>query len=112
MPVQNSFPARWKISWVRLQVIQNPTSRIPPCGTTADDHLRAFVERGKIMEGEETSRKGGRGPSKLNSLPQSVDILPRISKTMFQGLGEDGEEEKDSMYKEGCEGTEVFPDSV
>ncbi|MBW0554141.1 hypothetical protein O181_093856 [Austropuccinia psidii MF-1] len=88
-------------------------SRAPLDGIQALPQLRAKLDRGPILEGEEPSRKEGRGPRRSNSFSGLVGGLPGTSRTIFRGPGEDGEEEEEnSVEEEESDGTEGVPAPV
>ncbi|MBW0553313.1 hypothetical protein O181_093028 [Austropuccinia psidii MF-1] len=62
------------------------------------------------MEGAAPSRKEGRGPRRSYSVSGVVGGFPGTSRTIFNGLGEDGEEEEEnSVEEEESDGTEGVP---
>ncbi|MBW0540657.1 hypothetical protein O181_080372 [Austropuccinia psidii MF-1] len=81
-----------------------PPARAPLYGTSAVPQLRAHLDRGPITEGEEPSRKEGRGKRRSSSFSGVVGTFQGISRTTLRGPGEEEEEESD--------GTEGVPDLV
>ncbi|MBW0501028.1 hypothetical protein O181_040743 [Austropuccinia psidii MF-1] len=113
MPSQNSPPARKTRFLARTQAVLTPTPRVPPDGTPEVPKMRAYLNKGQSMEGEETSRKEVRAPRRSRSFFRAVGAFDGISETSFKGLGEDGEEEKENFVEEeGSDRTEVVPASV
>ncbi|MBW0485773.1 hypothetical protein O181_025488 [Austropuccinia psidii MF-1] len=109
MPVQNSPPARQ----TRPQAVLTPTPRGPLDGTPAVPQLRDQLDRGLHKEGEERSRKEGRGPRISMAFSGVVGGFPGLSRTTFKGPGEDGEEEEENSVKEEeSNGTEGVPNPV
>ncbi|MBW0508715.1 hypothetical protein O181_048430 [Austropuccinia psidii MF-1] len=65
------------------------------------------------MEGAAPSRNEGRGPRRSSSFSGVVGSFPGISRTIFKGPGEDGEEEEEnSVEEEESDGTEGVPAPV
>ncbi|MBW0468718.1 hypothetical protein O181_008433 [Austropuccinia psidii MF-1] len=109
MSIQHSPPTRQTISQARAQAVLTLAPRAPLDGTPAVPQLRAHLDRGPNVEGEAPSSKEGRGPQRLNSFSGVVGGFPGISRTIFKGPGEDGEEEENSVEKEGSDCTEGVP---
>ncbi|MBW0493723.1 hypothetical protein O181_033438 [Austropuccinia psidii MF-1] len=110
MPIQHSPPARQTRSQAKTQVVLTPTPRAPLDGTPTVPQLKAKLDRGPILEGEEPSRKEGRGPRRSSSFSGVVGGFPGTSRTIFRGPGEDGEEEEENFVEEEeSGGTEGFP---
>ncbi|MBW0471051.1 hypothetical protein O181_010766 [Austropuccinia psidii MF-1] len=64
-------------------------------------------------ERQQRSWAEGRGPRRSRSFSRVVGGFPGILRTIFKGLGEDGEEEEEnSVEEEESEGTEGVPASV
>ncbi|MBW0494255.1 hypothetical protein O181_033970 [Austropuccinia psidii MF-1] len=65
------------------------------------------------MEGEEPSRKGGRGPRRSSSFSGVVSGFPGRSRTSLKVPGEDDEKEgENSVEEEESHGTEAAPAPV
>ncbi|MBW0581868.1 hypothetical protein O181_121583 [Austropuccinia psidii MF-1] len=96
MPIQYSPPERQTRSQARAQAVLTLTPRAPLDGTPAVPQLRSQLDRGPCMEGAAPSRKEGRGPRMSNLFSGVVGRLPRTSRTIFKGPGEDGEEEEEN----------------
>ncbi|MBW0494279.1 hypothetical protein O181_033994 [Austropuccinia psidii MF-1] len=65
------------------------------------------------MEGAEPSREEGRGPIRYNSFSGEVGGFQGLSRIVFKGPDEDGEEEEEnSAEEEEYEGTEGVPAPV
>ncbi|MBW0493663.1 hypothetical protein O181_033378 [Austropuccinia psidii MF-1] len=100
MPLQHSPPARQTRSQARTQAVLTTTPRAPLDGTPEIAQLRAKLDRGPILE--------GRVPRRSNSFSGAVGGFPGMSRPMFRGPGEDGEEEEEnSVEEEGSNGTEA-----
>ncbi|MBW0498754.1 hypothetical protein O181_038469 [Austropuccinia psidii MF-1] len=113
MPLQNSPPTRNTRSQAADQAVLTPTPRAPHDGTPAVPPLKAQLDRGPIKKGEAPSRKEGRVPRRSNSFSGVVGRFPGMSRTIFRGPGEDGEEEEEnSVEEEGSDGTEAAPAPV
>ncbi|MBW0478329.1 hypothetical protein O181_018044 [Austropuccinia psidii MF-1] len=113
MPIQHSPPARKTRSWARAQAVLTPTSRAPLDGIPEVPQLRAQLDGGPHMEGEEPSMKEGRGPRRSNYFSGVAGRFPRTSRTIFRGPGEDGEEEEENaVEEEEFDGTEGIPAPV
>ncbi|MBW0566885.1 hypothetical protein O181_106600 [Austropuccinia psidii MF-1] len=113
MPIQHSPPARKTRSQARTQAVVPTTPQAPLDGTPAVSQLRAKLDRGPILEGAALSRKEGRVPRRSSSLSGVVGRFTGTSRTIFKGLGEDGEEEEEnSVEEEESEGTEGVPAPV
>ncbi|MBW0499013.1 hypothetical protein O181_038728 [Austropuccinia psidii MF-1] len=113
MPLQHSPPAKQTRSQARTQAVLTPTPRAPLDGTPAVSQLRAKLDRGPILEGAAPSRKEGRVPRRSNSFSGVVGGFPGMSRTIFSGPGEDGEEEEEnSVEEEEFDGTEAAPAPV
>ncbi|MBW0506523.1 hypothetical protein O181_046238 [Austropuccinia psidii MF-1] len=66
MPTKHSPPAKQTKSQPRPQAVLTPTPRSPLEGTPEVAQLRGQLDRGPILEGEQLSRKEGRGPRRSN----------------------------------------------
>ncbi|MBW0470007.1 hypothetical protein O181_009722 [Austropuccinia psidii MF-1] len=109
MHIQHSTPERQTRLQARAQAVLTPTPRAPLDSTPAVPQLRAQVERGLNLEGGAPSRKEGRGKRRSNSFSGVVGGFQGLSRTIFMGPGEDGEEEEEnSVEEEGADGTEGF----
>ncbi|MBW0540239.1 hypothetical protein O181_079954 [Austropuccinia psidii MF-1] len=96
-----------------MQAVLTPTPRAPLDRTPAVSQLRAKLDRGLILGGSEPSRKEGRVPRRSKSFSGVVGCFPHMSRTMFRGPGEDGEEEEEnSVEEEESDGTEAAPAPV
>ncbi|MBW0501046.1 hypothetical protein O181_040761 [Austropuccinia psidii MF-1] len=110
MPIQHSPPARQTRSQARDQAVLTTTPRAPFDGTPEVPQLRAHLDRGSNVEGEEPSRKEGRGPSRSSSFAEVVGCFTGLSRTTVKGPGE--EEGENSVEEEDSDGTEGFPAPV
>ncbi|MBW0475150.1 hypothetical protein O181_014865 [Austropuccinia psidii MF-1] len=107
MPIYHSPPEIQTGSQARAQAVFTPTPRPPLEGTPAVPQLRAHIDSGPHLEGETSSRKGGRGPRRASSFSGVVGGFPGLSRTTSKGSGEYGEEEEENSVKEeGSDGTE------
>ncbi|MBW0500387.1 hypothetical protein O181_040102 [Austropuccinia psidii MF-1] len=110
VPIQHSPPARQTSSQARTQAVLTPTPRAPLDGNPEVPQLRAHLDRGPNVEGEEPSRKEGRVPRRSSSFSGVVGRFTGLSRTTLKGPGEDGEEEEEnSVEEEGSDGTEGIP---
>ncbi|MBW0527763.1 hypothetical protein O181_067478 [Austropuccinia psidii MF-1] len=100
MVIQHSPPARQTRSQERTQAVITPTPRAPFAGTPAVPQMRAQLDRGPHLEGAAPSRKEGRGPRRSSSFSGVVGSFPGISRTIFKGPGEEGEEEEENCGEE------------
>ncbi|MBW0557998.1 hypothetical protein O181_097713 [Austropuccinia psidii MF-1] len=107
MPVQHSPPERQTRSQARAKFVLTPTPRAPLDGTPGVPQLRAYLDRGPKMEGEEPSRKEVRGPRRSSSFSGVVGAFTGISRTTLRVPGEDDVEEE-----EESDGTETSPAPV
>ncbi|MBW0490023.1 hypothetical protein O181_029738 [Austropuccinia psidii MF-1] len=113
MPIQHSPPARKTRSQARNQAVLTPTPRAPLDGTLEVPQLRAQLDRGPIIEGEEPSRKEGRGPRRSSSFSGVVGGFPGLSRIILKVPGEDDkEEEENSVEEEESDGTDAAPAPV
>ncbi|MBW0501085.1 hypothetical protein O181_040800 [Austropuccinia psidii MF-1] len=113
MPFQHSPPAIKTRSQARTQSVITLTPRAPLDSSPAVPHLRAHLDRGQFMEGEEPSRKEGRGPKKTNSFLGVVGTSTGIQNTTLTGLGEDYvEEEQNYVEEKESDSTEASPAPV
>ncbi|MBW0489221.1 hypothetical protein O181_028936 [Austropuccinia psidii MF-1] len=87
MPVKNSHPARQKRSQARTEAILTPTLRAPLDDTPEAPQLRAKLDKGPHLEGEEPSIQEGRGPRRSSS---------------FSGVEKNSVEEEESDDTEGA----------
>ncbi|MBW0476790.1 hypothetical protein O181_016505 [Austropuccinia psidii MF-1] len=85
MPIQHSPPARQTTSQSRAQAFLTPTTRAPLDCTPAVPQLRAQLDKGPHLKGEEPSRKEVRGPRRSNYFSVVVFMFPGISKTTCKG---------------------------
>ncbi|MBW0468792.1 hypothetical protein O181_008507 [Austropuccinia psidii MF-1] len=91
----------------RTQSVLTPTPRASLDGTPAVPQLRSQLERAA------PSRKEGRGPRRSISLSGVVGGFPVVTRTIFKGPGEDGEEEEENFVEEeDSDGTEGAPAPV
>ncbi|MBW0498313.1 hypothetical protein O181_038028 [Austropuccinia psidii MF-1] len=108
MPLQNSPAARQTSSQAQAQAVSTPTPRAPLDGTPTVPQLKAQLDRGQIKERAAPSRKEGRVSRRSNSFSGVVGSLPGMSRTIFRGPGEDGEEEEEnSVQEKESDGTEA-----
>ncbi|MBW0505192.1 hypothetical protein O181_044907 [Austropuccinia psidii MF-1] len=113
MPVQNSPPARQKISQSRDQAVLTPTPRAALDCTPEVPQLRAQLDRGPHLEGAAPSRREGRAPRRASPFSGVVGNFPGLSRTTFKGPGEDCEEEEENYVEEAeSDGTEGVPSPV
>ncbi|MBW0477078.1 hypothetical protein O181_016793 [Austropuccinia psidii MF-1] len=96
----------------RAQAVPTPTPRAPLDGTPEVPQLKTHSDRGPNLEGGAPSRKEGRGPRRSSSFSEIVGGFPALSTSIFQGLGEDGEEEENSVEEEEADGAEGVPAPV
>ncbi|MBW0483490.1 hypothetical protein O181_023205 [Austropuccinia psidii MF-1] len=97
MPVPNSYPEIKTRSQARPQAVLTPTPREPLDGTPAVPQLNANLDRGKMIEGEESSVWEEKGPTRSRYFSAVVGSFPGMSKTTFKGLGEDSEKEEERL---------------
>ncbi|MBW0553638.1 hypothetical protein O181_093353 [Austropuccinia psidii MF-1] len=91
MPIQHSPLQRLTRSQARAQAVLTPTPRAPLNGTPAVSQLRAHLDRGSNVEGEEPSIEEGRWPRRSRSFSGVVGSFTGHASTTFKGPGEDGE---------------------
>ncbi|MBW0557372.1 hypothetical protein O181_097087 [Austropuccinia psidii MF-1] len=113
MPLQHTPLGRKTRPQARTQAVLTPTTRAPLNGIPAVSQLRAKLDRGPILEGAALSRKEGRVPRGSSSFSGVAGRFPGTSRTIFNGPGEDGEEEEESSVEdEVSDGTEGLPAPV
>ncbi|MBW0466603.1 hypothetical protein O181_006318 [Austropuccinia psidii MF-1] len=113
MRIQHSPPARKTRSHARTQAVLTQTPRAPLDSTPEVPQLMAQLDRGPNMEGEAPSRNKARGPKRSNSFSGVVGSFSGLSRTTFNGPGDNGEEEdKNSVEEEESDGTEGVPAPV
>ncbi|MBW0461848.1 hypothetical protein O181_001563 [Austropuccinia psidii MF-1] len=91
MPVQHLHPARKTRSQARAQAVLTPTPRAPLDGTSAVPQLRAHLDRGPIVEGEEPFTKEGRGPRRSSSPPGVVGSFQAFQRSCLIRLSHQSE---------------------
>ncbi|MBW0557958.1 hypothetical protein O181_097673 [Austropuccinia psidii MF-1] len=91
MPLKHSPPERQTRSQAQTQAVLTPTPRAPLDGTPEVPQLRARLDRGPIVEGEEPSIQEGRVRRRSNSFSGVGGRFPGMSRTTFRGPCEDGE---------------------
>ncbi|MBW0527941.1 hypothetical protein O181_067656 [Austropuccinia psidii MF-1] len=90
MPFQHSPPVRQTRSQTRAQAALTPTPRVALDGTPEVPQPRAHLDRGPNLEGTAPSTKEGRGPKRSSSFSGVAGCFPGLSRTNFEGPGEDG----------------------
>ncbi|MBW0470855.1 hypothetical protein O181_010570 [Austropuccinia psidii MF-1] len=75
MPIQHSPPARQTISRARAQAVLTPTPRAPLDSTPEVPQMRAQLDRGTHLEGEEPSIQEGRGPRRSNFFQEQLVVF-------------------------------------
>ncbi|MBW0576558.1 hypothetical protein O181_116273 [Austropuccinia psidii MF-1] len=88
IPVQHLPPARQTRSKARTQAVHTSIPRVPLDGNPEVPQLRAHLDRGPAMEGEEKSRKERREPRRSNSFSGVVGAFTAISRTSIKHHGE------------------------
>ncbi|MBW0489000.1 hypothetical protein O181_028715 [Austropuccinia psidii MF-1] len=101
--IQEAVPKQFaKLSFL-ISECQNPR------GSSTEGQL----DREPHLEGEAPSGKEGRGERRSIAFSGVVGHFPGLSRTTFEGPGEDGEEEEEnSVEEEESEGTEGVPAPV